>query len=753
MSSEDDDRTNENVTSSVSEFDDAVVELLEVVLLAPPTEREEIISSVGASSPALENAVRARLAALEELGLDEVVSPSEGVVPDAIGEYRILGVLGRGGMGAVFLAEQPSLGRQIALKVMRADGLFFADSRERFRREAGAIARLEHPGIVKVFEAGEEDGVPYFAMERIQGMTLAEVLSALADRRPEALTGADLADVLDADAAPLFEPGWTDVCCAIGRQVAMALDHAHQRGVVHRDVKPSNIAVTRDGRVQLFDFGLARSDGTERLTQTGGQLGTLQYMPPEQLLGERELDARSDVYALGVTLYELLALRAPFEGESRRAIEERILGGTRASLRSLNRRVPPELERVVGKALDPDPARRYGSAAEFGDELRRVLERRPVRAKQAGPVLRLRRWAQRRPALAVASVAAICLFGIAPSVLLWREKSHTTELTAALGDARTSFDFLERLLFETDIYSSGNTELTVIELLRKAATSLDQMEELEASPELEARIRLGIGNALWTNSEFDEALPLAERAYELERATGTPIIVNEVRPLHLVAECLNGLGRIEETVQRVQSALDERGNEMDASHLGRMLAILGTAQMNVGRFDAAESNLRAALEVYTPPEGENAEANMAIRWRIASALIGRDRAAEALELIGPTFEIAESLTSRDHPMYAESLTMRSLALSRLDRIEEALDDQRRGTEIVDAFYGANSFPRWRFHGDYALLLEKAGRLDDAIAELEIAIEIGEKVMGADDPRVGQARDVLSSYRERRLKLR
>ena len=728
--------------------DDAVVELLEVVLLAPPSEREEIISSAGAANPDVSDAVRARLAALEALGLDEIVSPPSEAIPEAIGEYRILGVLGRGGMGAVFLAEQPSLDRQIALKVMRADGLFFADSRERFRREAGAIARLEHPGIVKVFEVGEEDGVPYFAMERIQGKTLSDVIGFLGQRRPDALSGRDLVDALDAEPVPLFELGWIEACCEIGRQVAAALAHAHDRGIVHRDVKPSNIALTRDGRVQLFDFGLARSEGIDRLTQTGGQLGTLQYMPPEQLRGERELDARSDVYALGVTLFELLTLHPPFEGDTRHAIEQQILDGTPAPIRSLNRRVPPELERVIGKALDTVPARRYESAAALGDELRRVIERKPVLARPAGPLLRLRRWAQRRPALAVAGVAAVGLFGVAPSVLLWREKAHTNELTAALNDANTSFEFLERLLFETDIYSSNNTELTVHELLRKGAEGLDQLGELEKSPELEARMRVGLGNALANHSDFALALPHAERAYEIERALGIQVVVNEVRPLHLVANCLSGLGRIDEAAERVQAALDEYGDEMESRHRGRMLYLVGTAQMNLGQSEAAEENLRAALEVYSPPEGDNAEANNAIRWALAGALIKQDRAAEALELLEPTFETAERIMSRDHPMYAESLTMSSLALARLDRVEEAVDAQRRATEIIDNFYGAHSFPRWRFHGDYALLLERAGRLPDAIRELEIAIEIGEEVMGAEDPRVDQARGVLRSYRER-----
>ncbi|MCY3001633.1 MAG: serine/threonine-protein kinase, partial [Planctomycetota bacterium] len=364
--------------------------------------------------------LRRRIDSLRASGL---VGSAAGA-PSRLGEFELVRRLGQGGMGVVYVAEQPSLARRVALKLVRPEQLFFAGARERFRREVEAVARLAHPGIVPVFSVGEQDGLPYYAMELVEGVSLDEVVARLKGREPARLSGADLREAIVAlcrergfdvperasEGLPL-EGSWPDVCAWIVREVAQALEHAHQRGVLHRDVKPSNVLVTPTGRVMLVDFGLASTAGSERITGQGAQLGSFAYMSPEALAGDAAIDARSDVFGLGATYFELLTLRLPFEGASSEQLRLRQLPPS-------PRRVVPNLaadvEIVVSTALDPERERRYASAADFARDLSNLLARRPVEARAIGPWLALRRWSQRRPAAATAVALGLVVAIAAP---------------------------------------------------------------------------------------------------------------------------------------------------------------------------------------------------------------------------------------------------------------------------------------------------------------------------------------------------
>ncbi|MEM1449705.1 MAG: serine/threonine-protein kinase [Planctomycetota bacterium] len=741
--------------------EDPVEALLADCLLRPVARRGAAVEEACEAHPALANELRSRWSALRAAGLDAMVpSTAAGDVPDRLGDFLILEPLGGGGMGIVYLAEQVSLGREVALKLMRPEGTYFPDAHERFRREVEAIARLEHPSIVKVHAYGEEEGVPYFAMERIDGRTLAEVLRVLADRSPTSLSGRDLARAVGGSEGALFGMSWTDACVEMARQVAAALAHAHGAGIVHRDVKPSNIALTRDGRVQLFDFGLAATSGVDRLTRTGGQLGTLHYMSPEQILGDRELDARSDIYALGVTLYELLALRSPFVDDTRSAVEARILQGRPAPLRTLNRRVSVELERVTAKAMELDRTRRYATAHELEDELRRVLERRPVQARPPGPLLRARRWAQRNPTLAVAILAGIALFVVAPSVLLWRERTYSADLGAALAkekealaaerlalrESRMAQTFAEGLLFASDPYSTNNEFETVSDLLRVGFAALPRLEGIADSPRMEARLSLGLAQACWSRAMFRESLQLAERALELERQLGEMVVVNDVHPLQVVVESLNGLNRIPEAARRVAEELASR-DDLEPRYRGRLQYLLGTARFNLGDFDRAEPLLREALAVYPEDPPENREANLAIRWMLSGVLTRSGRPEEALELVEPTTDLAREMAGDDrHPAVAESLCRLAETLAALELIDEAIDAQVEATGMIDDFYGAASMSGIRFHGDLALLYGEAELYGDAIREALVTHRSSVEVFGEEDQRTRRAQQWVQFFR-------
>ena len=415
-----------------------------------------------------------------------------------IGDYLILREIGRGGMGVVYEAEQVSLRRRVALKVLPGHAAGLRKALERFRREAKAAARLHHTNIVPVFEVGQQDDVAFYAMQFIQGQGLDQVIDELQRLRtpgidgggtdrdhgrpespatpartipdatvagsrgrilgrvaeslligrlgtermdpsrgaaagateavrtapidPDATDGAGASNSAEpfpamtpraAGSGSAVLPGGTSVSMVesshrrqpffrsvaqIGRQAAQGLAYAHARGVIHRDIKPSNLLLDTAGIVWIADFGLAKAE-EDSLTATGDILGTLRYMAPERFRGQG--DARADIYALGLTLYELLTLRPAFDTSDRLGLIEQIKAEEPPRPRSMDRRIPRDLETIVQKAMDKDPERRYATAEAMAEDLRRFLADEPIRARQATAAERYWRWARRNPTIAV----------------------------------------------------------------------------------------------------------------------------------------------------------------------------------------------------------------------------------------------------------------------------------------------------------------------------------------------------------------
>jgi serine/threonine protein kinase/WD40 repeat protein len=408
-----------------------------------------------------------------------------------LGDYQILRQVGRGGMGVVYEAQQLSLGRHVAIKVLPSHALLDPRQLGRFQREARSAARLHHTNIVPVFGVGEQDGLHYYVMQFIPGLGLDVVLDELrrlrlprgkmaptlgdtpgrtAQLTPNAAADAvargllsgefhppEPADTLttapgaqgaapsaarstdssasihlpgQAEGSTLSESGgryWQSVA-RVGIQVADALAHAASQGVLHRDIKPSNLLLDETGNVWVTDFGLAKatSDGDD-LTHTGDVVGTLRYMAPERFSGQGDL--RSDVYSLGLTLYEMLALRPAYNESDRNKLVKQVMHDEPPRPRKLNPGVPRDLETVVLKAVARDPAQRYQTPAEMADDLKRFVEDRPVKARRIGGAEKLWRWCRRNPLPAglAAGIVLMFLAGFAGVVWQWREAEAARE--------------------------------------------------------------------------------------------------------------------------------------------------------------------------------------------------------------------------------------------------------------------------------------------------------------------------------------
>jgi eukaryotic-like serine/threonine-protein kinase len=331
--------------------------------------------------------------------------------------FQILGVLGRGGMGVVYRAKQSALGRVVALKMILAGAHARERDLERFRAEAQAVARFQHPNIVQVFEVGEADGLPYFALEFVPGGTLAGKLK--------------------------HEPQTPKFAAETVEALAKAMQYAHARGIVHRDLKPANVLVGEDGAPKVTDFGLAKQlEGASIETQAGTILGTPSYMAPEQASGDADkVGPPADVYALGAILYDMLTGRPPFTGTSVLETLDMVRHVEPVPPTQLAGKLPRDIETICLKCLQKDPAKRYATAGELADDLRRFLDGKPILARPVGPVERAWRWAKRNPWVAgLGTAVAVLIVGTAilTSVMWWRVSVEKKVAEVARGKAEAA---------------------------------------------------------------------------------------------------------------------------------------------------------------------------------------------------------------------------------------------------------------------------------------------------------------------------
>lgn len=467
-----------------------------------------------AESPELLDNVRRGIDKLR--GLDAVRN-GEGepkAVPPDVSGYEILGTLGRGGMGIVYKARHVRLNRLVALKVPLAGKHAAPEQLLRFLTEARAVARMQHPNIVQIYDVGEADGQPYFAMEFVEGGSLDKKLAG----------------------TPLS----SDQAATLVESVARAVHAAHDVRIVHRDLKPGNVLLTGEGVPKVSDFGLARLlDAEATQTRSGAPMGTPSYMAPEQALGaSRQISSLTDVYALGAILYETLTGRPPFKGENALETLKQVQEKVPVAPRELRPKVPRDLETVCLKCLEKEPAKRYSSAGEVAEELARFLRNEPIHAKPVGYAERAWRWCRRRPAIAslAASLVLITLVGFAGVTWQWLRAEANGVATrvaqekaegnarAAIAQNNLALDTLQSVLFDVqgkleDVPAAHSVRRSLLK------TAIDGLQKIirnaETAPEQDHCLVLAhfqIGQIFLNLGNTDQANQYIQRCYEIAQA-------------------------------------------------------------------------------------------------------------------------------------------------------------------------------------------------------------------------------------------
>jgi eukaryotic-like serine/threonine-protein kinase len=681
--------------------------------------------------------------------------------PGRLGDFRIIRELGRGGMGVVYQAEQISLGRHVALKVLPFAGAMDARQLQRFKNEAQAAAHLHHTNIVPVHFVGSERGVHYYAMQLIQGCTLAGVIRELRhlQKSEEAARQAAKDAKEDGDAtasfaplrlgaSPSSDPSPTPVIAGLSTkdshkdpaffrtvaelriQAAEGLEHAHQMGVVHRDIKPGNLLLDQRGNLWVTDFGLAQFQSGAELTMTGDLLGTLRYMSPEQALAQRVVvDQRTDIYSLGVTLYELLTLEAPFNGKDRQELLRQIAFEEPRPLRRMNKSIPQELQTIIGKAIEKNPADRYATANGMANDLRNWLADRPIRAKRPSLAHRVRKVARRHPGVlvtaGVATVLALLLgtAGLAMSNYRIREEQIRTQ-TALDGEAEQREIAEAALNFVTDkvfvaarpVTSEGGLGHDVT-LRRAIEAALPFVASgFTDKPLVEARLRMTVGRSyidlgegkkaseqfqtarrLYTNCEgadhpdtlfamhelavsyaecgqYRDAVELGEETLKNLREKLGPDNPHTLRTMENLAGDYRNLGRYTDALRLLETVLKSYKAKLGLDHPDALQSMNSVAMTysEMGRHTDALTLYQETLAQCKTKLGTNNFLTLSCMNNLAGEYVYLDRNEEGLKLFEEVHPLFVSKLGRDHPLTLSISSNLAQAYISVGRQKEAL---------------------------------------------------------------------------------
>lgn len=732
-------------------------------------ERDTYIDRVCESDPELRKQVLTVLSHQEsqtmELSSDgERVMSGDQLILEAgewFGNFLIQGMLGRGAMGTVYLAEQQNPKRSVALKIMNVE-LMTELGRRRFDLETESLAKLKHPGIATIYECGQaEHGDqyhPYFAMEYVRGQELDQYARGLSQRQRIALL----------------------------RTVCEAIEHAHLRGVVHRDLKPANIVVDEDGRAKVLDFGVAKS--LEQDTGVKELVGTISYMSPEQLRREADIDLRTDVFSLGVMIHEILTGKMPnrLSGMTVADVIEVVSVPPRISTNDLD----IELRSIVQKSMHPDRELRYGAASELGNDLRNYLELEPVEAMSGGGWYRGKKFVVRNKALVGLSCLVLMVL-VSGVVVASYQAARATQGWATAESERVSAEaaraqaesergramaanrFMVDMLITADPESSLGKDLTVLEVLDTAALTIGT--DLSEYPSVHATIRMALSNTylglgdltaaelharemvrvtqeslgdadsltadakstyalvLTELGRYDEAEKLLNEAEVVIRGLGMPVEYAKLRSS--IARIYHMRGQHDQSLAQWGECEEILTKELGPNHKETIIAMhnRAVALKDIGRLAESEEVMSAVIDRRLEVFGADHPQTLVARDVLASVIQKQGRDLEAIEIFRDNNERCIRVLGEDHFRTLLSMGNLGASLIQVGELDEAEILTKRALEGHRVRFGNEHSKTLVLMGNLAYLLEDQGKIDEAALLYREVIDIRERSSGGMDP--------------------